>query len=120
MCVNGNIEQINHFIINSIIFIVLKNIQSSLIQDFGQTDQNFINILIATSCFYAPTKLYTDLHNLRIPQDNLGGTSLKSLLLEAHLKKKETEDCAYDELLNKIGITELEYVWGSKKNASRC
>ena len=56
-----------------------------------------------------------DLHNLRNPQDNLGGTSRKSLILEAHLKKKETEDCAYDELLNKIGITELEYVWGSKK-----
>ena len=31
------------------------------------------------------------------------------------MKKKEMEDCAYDELLNKIVITVLEYAWGSKK-----
>ena len=40
---------------------------------------------------------------------------LEKGILEAHLKKKEIKDCAYDELLNTIGITVLEYAWGSKK-----
>ena len=45
-----------------------------------------------------------DLHNLRIPLDYLGGTSWKSLILEAHLKKEKMEDRNYDELLNKIDM----------------
>ena len=42
---------------------------------------------------------YADLHNLRNPQDYLGGTSWKTVKLEAHLKKYETEDYENDEIL---------------------
>ena len=43
--------------------------------------------------------MVADLHNLRNPQDYLGGTSWKTVKLEAHLKKYETEDYANDEIL---------------------
>ena len=43
--------------------------------------------------------LCPDLHNLRNPQDYLGGRSWKNVKLEAHLKKYETEDYEKDEIL---------------------
>ena len=57
----------------------------------------------------------TDLHNLRNPRDYLGGTSWKSVILEAHLRKLEMKDCEYDAFFNKIDIEMIEYAFWSEQ-----
>ena len=59
--------------------------------------------------------LLPDLHNLRNPRDYLGGTSWKSEILEAHLRKLEMEDCEYDAFFNKIDIEMIEYAFWSEQ-----
>ena len=57
----------------------------------------------------------SDLHNLRNPRDYLGGTSWKSVILEAHLRKLEMKDCEYDAFFNKIDIEMIEYAFWSEQ-----
>ena len=61
-----------------------------------------------------------NLHNLRNPWDYLGGTSWKSVILEAHLRKLEMKGCEYDAFFNKIDIEMIEYAFLEWTNALIC
>ena len=58
-----------------------------------------------------PRVPWADLHNLCNPRDYLGGTSWKSVILEAHLRKLEMKGCEYDAFFNKIDIEMIEYAF---------
>ena len=64
---------------------------------------------------YHSQHIQADLHNLRNPRDYLGGTSWKSVILEAHLRKLEMKDCEYDAFFNKIDIEMIEYAFWSEQ-----